>query len=288
MTRIDAPRIGLVLSGGFAKGAYQIGVLKAVAEVFGDGMITYISASSVGVLNAYAYASRTLDIVEDMWRNLPFTGFRSFRNAYSHSPLIIDAINEVAGTADIETPYLYAALLNLTKIKLNYVNLSKIAPEHIKDCLLASVSLPLFARSVEVKGQKYADGAMVDNIPVKPLMKHPFDYAVVVHFDKHNHVFEDRYFDSKLIKINFLDNKVIRDSLSFDSDSISHMITVGYEESMSLFGMVFAKGPDDIEYIYEKIKFVNGLRGKGSFRLTGDVVVNNMNKFLKKLIPSKI
>ena len=48
--------IGLVLSGGMAKGAYQVGALTAIKEIIPDGNIKYISASSVGALNSYAYA----------------------------------------------------------------------------------------------------------------------------------------------------------------------------------------------------------------------------------------
>ena len=146
----------------------------------------------------------------------------------------------------------------------------------------------MLSRPVEIAGTKYADGAVVDNIPVKPLMKHPFDYAIVVHFDQSNYVFENSYFDGKLIKISFLDDKTIRDSLAFDKDSISHMIKSGYEESMTLFGMIFKNGLSDIESVYQKIRFLNGIRGKQSFRLTGDIVVNNMNKVLKRIIRSRI
>ena len=49
--------IGLVLSGGMAKGAYQVGALKAINELFPKGSIKYISASSIGVLNGSRHKS---------------------------------------------------------------------------------------------------------------------------------------------------------------------------------------------------------------------------------------
>jgi hypothetical protein len=57
---------------------------------------------------------------------------------------------------------------------------------------------------------------------------------------------------------------------------------------MTLFDMILKRGADDLEYIYHKIKFLNDLRGRKKFRLTGDVVVNNVNKVLKKIVASKI
>ena len=61
-------RIGLVLSGGMAKGAYQVGVLKAISEYILPQNFSYISSSSVGVLNSYAFVAGTLDKAEDTWK----------------------------------------------------------------------------------------------------------------------------------------------------------------------------------------------------------------------------
>jgi len=282
------PNIGLVLSGGFAKGAYQIGVLKAIKESFGDERINYISSSSVGVLNAYAFVHDKMDEVEKMWRSLKFTGIRAFVNTYVRSQYVSDAIKEVACGFSPDQPYFYAAYLDVNKLRLDYVNLRDVDPGTINEYLHASVSLPIFSRPVEIAGTKYADGAVIDNIPVRPIMSHPLDYAIVVHFDQHNYMFENSHFDGKLVKINFLDDKVIRDSLAFDKDSISYMIESGYEEAMTVFGMIFKNGLGDVEYIYKKIRFLNDLRGKKSFRLTGDIVVNNMNRVLKKVVRSRI
>lgn len=294
MGMMDAmPNVGLVLSGGFAKGAYQIGVLKAMREFFGDepvrnGPVRCISASSIGSLNGYAFARNRLDVAENMWRSLEYQGFRSFMKNYLGSPYITGAIRAMAGPSDIPQPCFYTTCFNMTKLKLNYINLKRVHPRHVKDYLRASVMLPVFTRAIEISGMKYVDGALVDNIPVRPLMRHPLDYAVVVHFDNDNYLFENDYFDSKLIKINFLDDKVIKNSLAFDRNSVSYMIGTGYEQSMTLFGMIFKNGIDDLEYIYRKIRFLRDMRGKQKFRLTGDVVVNNINRVLKKVVHSKM
>lgn len=71
-------KIGLVLTGGGARGAYQVGVLKAVNEIITPGEIPFdvISGISVGALNAVAVASRGQDFnhgamaLEMFWRNL--------------------------------------------------------------------------------------------------------------------------------------------------------------------------------------------------------------------------
>ena len=56
--------IGLVLSGGMAKGAYQIGALKAILNFLPIDEIKYISCASVGTLNGYAFAVNKLEHAE--------------------------------------------------------------------------------------------------------------------------------------------------------------------------------------------------------------------------------
>ncbi|MCL2634129.1 MAG: patatin-like phospholipase family protein [Oscillospiraceae bacterium] len=289
------PNVGIVLSGGFAKGAYQIGVLKAVEEYFGKGdnnSIKYVSASSVGVLNAYAFMQGRTDVAEKIWLSLKCNGYRSFVNLYKRGLFMDSIVNAVSADTRKPPPFLYAACFNVTKLKLNYINFKTVKPREVRDYLHASVRLPVFSKAVEIGGNKYFDGALVDNIPVRPIMKHPLDYAIVIHFDNANYIFENDYFDSRLIKINFLGDSMVKNSLDFDRNSIAYMIKSGYEESKTLFDIIFSNGIDDLEYIYRKIEFLNGIRGRGGIkpqsRLTGDVVVNNINKVLKKVIISKI
>jgi NTE family protein len=71
-------RTGLLLAGGGARGAYQVGVLKAVAELWGDGPNPFpvICGVSVGSINAAYVASRADDFgsgiadLERLWREL--------------------------------------------------------------------------------------------------------------------------------------------------------------------------------------------------------------------------
>ncbi|MBO7122602.1 MAG: patatin-like phospholipase family protein [Treponema sp.] len=63
-------RIGLVLSGGMAKGAYQIGALKAIKEFFEEKEIIALSSASIGTLNAFAYATDSIEKGVSLWKNI--------------------------------------------------------------------------------------------------------------------------------------------------------------------------------------------------------------------------
>jgi NTE family protein len=69
----DAMKVGLVLSGGGAKGAYQVGVMKALREL--GTQIDAISGASIGALNGGILASSpSLDVgierLEELWGRL--------------------------------------------------------------------------------------------------------------------------------------------------------------------------------------------------------------------------
>lgn len=70
-------KIGLVLSGGGAKGAYEIGVYKALSIMGADAYIDTISGTSVGALNAVLLDSCGADYSERIWNNLKITDMLS-------------------------------------------------------------------------------------------------------------------------------------------------------------------------------------------------------------------
>lgn len=62
--------IGLVLAGGGGKGAYQIGIWKAMREMGVDKNITSIAGTSVGALNSVLFTSGNYDAAENIWLNI--------------------------------------------------------------------------------------------------------------------------------------------------------------------------------------------------------------------------
>ena len=59
---------GLVLGGGGAKGAFQIGVWKALIEL--EIEVGYVCGTSVGALNGAFFAQKKYDIAYKMWSEL--------------------------------------------------------------------------------------------------------------------------------------------------------------------------------------------------------------------------
>lgn len=65
------------------------------------------------------------------------------------------------------------------------------------------------------------------------------------------------------------------------------MVNEGYSRTRRILSDIFTNGTDDLETIYRKIEQNNLLELNKKIRITGDVVVTNMNKVVKKIVRNK-
>ena len=65
-------KLGLVLAGGGGKGAYHIGVWRALREYGVEQNIQAISGTSVGALNGALFALGDYELAESIWRGLTY------------------------------------------------------------------------------------------------------------------------------------------------------------------------------------------------------------------------
>ena len=210
---------GLVLAGGGGKGAYQVGVIKALQEQGWLSSITALSGSSVGALNAAMVALEDVAHMEKIWRGIrpeqlldmslwskslieelqnKYTEIRKFMQAQS--------INEYLATAKSEGMFERDGLIKLieTQVDLEKIRNSKrkiyatltrqeeclpVAEYHllngksnqeIIDLLMASSALPIVYDVVTINGVQYRDGGLADNVPLKPLLEDGMENLIVV------------------------------------------------------------------------------------------------------------
>lgn len=275
--------IGLVLSGGMAKGAYQIGALRAINELFEPSDIKYVSSASVGALNSYIYLTHSLDKGEKLWHSVNNDGSRAWITSLLRSSFLQNAIKEVISEEKIPNVF-YVPLFNLKNRILSYVDFGKIPQKYLERYFRASVAMPIYNPGVRIKKEYYYDGAIIDNIPIYPILKHSLDFVICIHFDSYNYTFENEKLNNKIIKMSFSDNKIISSSLLFKKESIEHMISEGYAKAKRILEYVFINGTYDLKAIYARVADLNAMDKNNSFRITGDIVVKNMNKVTQKLI----
>lgn len=173
---------GLVLNGGGGKGAYQIGVFRALRELGADKSIAAVAGSSVGALNMCLWLfddetckaawesiapQKLIDIELDM-----LDGYEGMVSREGLLDIINDYVNlEVVGNTSLP---LYATTAEYDTViggrpAARYMRLDGGSPEEIRAILLASSCLPFLYEPVVINGHMYRDGGLADNMPVKPL-----------------------------------------------------------------------------------------------------------------------
>ena len=280
--------IGLVLAGGMAKGAYQVGALKALREYLCPSDISYFSSASVGALNTCAFMYDRLDVAEDIWKKICIGKKRVYLNRLAQSDFLQNTIKDICKLGNGLKKDLFVPLLDLKNRAIEYTNFAALSQDIMPKYLKASVALPVVNESVEINGKYYLDGGFGDIIPVYPLLDKEIDYIICVYFDDCCYTFEDPEFDKKVIKITFPPKRTLRDSLVFEKDIIEEMFVDGYYRAKEVLDRAFLNGTEDLPYILNAIEEMNGEQKEKKLRLTIDVMATGLNKVMGQLTKRKI
>lgn len=197
---------GLVLEGGGAKGAYQIGAWKALKEA--GIRIKGIAGTSVGALNGALICMGDLEKAESLWENISYSQIMSvddklMEDIFKQKKISRDALKDMMdyisdGGIDI-TPLkeliadcvdeekiqnssmdLYIHTFSVDEMRDLNVDLKEIEPELIKDFLLASSYIfPIF-KSEKLHGKTYIDGGAINNVPIDTLIEKEYKDILVV------------------------------------------------------------------------------------------------------------
>ena len=280
--------IGLVLSGGMGKGAYQIGALRALNEFVPLKEIKSISCASIGALNGYAYLTEKLDEAEKLWLSMCEKDKRLFMTQILRNNMLAPMINKLYTPGKKLPAPLYCVLLDWEHRDLVYKDLSVADNLNIPLYLQASVSFPVYCPSVHIEDINYYDGAVVDNIPVFPLMNSDLDYIICMYFDDISYKFESCEFDKKIVKLTYPSEVAVKQHIILRKNSIEEMIRSGYERTVELLKIFFAEGYDNLDYIYKVIEQRSNNGPSTDLRITGDVIATKVNKAVLRLTKNKV
>lgn len=244
---------GLVLEGGGAKGAYQIGVWKAFLE---HGIrISAIAGSSVGALNAAMIAMGDFDEACALWQNV------SNEDIFSQEQGILGQVLK-AGGIDVEPMQrlirskisadkiknsgieLYVVTVEAelglegTGIKEKWINLNMLSDSEMTAALMASASFPGF-KTPKIKGKTYLDGGMVNNVPIDVLTQKGYKDIIVVRLygvGVNKEPFMKLPEDVQLYKLK--PSKGLGPTLRFDPERADFNMRLGYTDALRfLYGI---------------------------------------------------
>jgi NTE family protein len=172
-----APRVAFVLGGGGHQGAYEVGMLKALLE-HGVGP-DLVVGTSVGALNGAAIAAdpslATVARLRGIWLGLDdvsifggsfFSGaanlMRSRTHLHSNKPLreMIEKLLPAKTFEDLRVPFQCVAA-SIEKAAEHWFSEGPLV-----EAILASAAVPGVLPPVEIGGEHFLDGGIVNSIPI--------------------------------------------------------------------------------------------------------------------------
>ncbi len=185
-------KIGLVLAGGGAKGAYEAGVLKGLWELDIIRRISVVSGTSIGTINALMISMDDGKIMDESWSSLNYSRFISneinvknlkisefIKKAKSRDISAINLIkdNDIglfsqSGIREFIEQYVdlkvikeskkifYACAYNIDLKRPEYFMLNQFKEDEIIDIALASCSIPFMFKPIRINEYRYSDGGI--------------------------------------------------------------------------------------------------------------------------------
>lgn len=255
------PKWGLVLGGGGIKGAYEVGVWKALREL--NIPLAGVAGTSIGALNAALIVQNDFGKIEDMYRHIRLTDVIPVSDEVDPNKDIFDMRNirglvkeffkqegldnaplrRTLETA-LDPQKVYDSQVDLgivtyevSALSAKYFFKKDIPQEHLIDYLLASANFPIF-KMQQIGGRKFLDGGIHDNIPVSMMAERGFTHLIVVDIEGIGGV-------QKVGKGEDLYIKLIRCSenlgglFNFDPQRIEKNMSLGYLDTMKAFHHLF-------------------------------------------------
>jgi NTE family protein len=252
---------GLVLEGGGTRGAYEIGVWKAIEEL--NIQIDAVVGTSIGAINGALFVQNDLEKALEIWNNIRYSKvieiedrlMLSLENNQLRNLSISDAIkgfSEIVKNKGLDITPLKKLLeevideevirespvdfglttFNLTDMQAEEHMIDDIEPNCLVGYLLASSYLPAF-KAERIFGKRFIDGAVHNVAPISMLVNKGYKDIIVVRI--HGVGIEKAYDDRDVNVIEIKAREDLGGLLEFDLGKIKKNIHLGYYDAKRIF-----------------------------------------------------
>ena len=312
-------RVGLVFSGGAAKGLAHIGVLKALEE--NDIPVDYIVGTSIGGIIGGCYAiGMSPDEIEHMvlspsfigWINgLPETGYNYYYHRSDETPQFVKVNMALDSTlsfqfnstiaSDVSLNYAIAertaqaSVISRNNFDSLFVPLRVITADiftqrevvlskgSLSDAMRATQTVPFFYNPIRVDGKYLFDGGVYNNFPVDVLQR-DFNPDVIIGVNVSSKVFDEYPYEN--------DDKLISHSLLYlllDKSDPSRIPESGVYLQPNLrgynsFDFGHVRALIDSGYA-QTMRQIEEIKRKITRRVSCDEIASRRNAFHDKQVP---
>lgn len=246
----------LILSGGGGKGAYEVGVWKALTEYGFAQKVTVISGTSVGGLNAALFSCEPVDRVIGFWKQFVPAELWNNTEELIDQRGLLRIINKV----DLEKlqdenfyPKIFITTsrarfwvgkLVLSKMGFDFAHRFLLNEEtdvrEMKKILLATSAFPVVTSSIKLKdGYNHVDGGVSDNIPLACVQdyygRNYFTQYFVVYLKNNPKRLSKKFPGENVLDIiPSQDMGGFKSVVDFSSKSIEDLIQLGYDDTVKI------------------------------------------------------
>lgn len=299
-------KTAIVLSGGGAKGAYQVGVWKALRKLG----INYdiVTGTSVGALNGVMMVQQDYHAAINLWSNIDYSFI--FNKDFSNvdETIYLTYIKEFVKDGGMDITNLEQALekffdserffsspidfgivvYNLTQLQEEFLTKKQLNPKNIKDYVIASATCYPAFKIKKINNEKYIDGGVYDNMPINLAIDLGADRIIAI--DLKAPGIKQKVKDENKEIISIVPNNNIGSFLKFDKYVSRRNIKYGYNDTLKVFHILvgkkytFYKRP--YHFFIKKIEntFDNNLK---QYLNNHDSIVDQLKMLIPKLILRK-
>ena len=287
--KLDLTReYGIVLEGGGAKGAYQIGAWKALREA--GIRIKGIAGASVGSLNGALICMDDLEKAEEIWKNIEYSRVmdvsdetikalkRKYFKALNMQEILNSGVQFIKDGGFDVTPLknliaevvgdesriresdreLFAVTYSVSEHRELAVDVRKGEEGSVKDMLLASAYFMAF-KNEKLGGKRYRDGGGLNNVPLGVLLDKGYEDIIVIR------IYGWGFDSEKVTKIpegvnvyHIAPRQDLGGILEFDKKQSRKNMTLGYYDAKRfLYGLAgriyYIDAPGSEPYYFDKM-----------------------------------
>lgn len=257
-------RRAIALSGGGTKGAYELGVWKALKELDIDYQI--VTGTSIGAITGALMVSQDYDLACELWNTIRMEDVMrdgvnlttTIEGMYNQRELIRPFLKKYVKNkgADI-SPFLefidrmidedkirqsdidYGLVtVRLSSMKAMEFTKEEIPNGKLKDFIMASSSIfPVFPMH-KIDGETYLDGCYYDNLPIDLALKMGADEVIAI--DLHTNPSHPNYVNKPYV-VYITPSRSLGTMLNFERQVLDDNIKLGYYDTMKTFGCMMGK-----------------------------------------------
>ena len=243
--------LAVVLSGGGARGAYEVGVWKALRKL----KIKYqiVTGTSIGAINGFMMVQNDFYKCIKFWKkvnyNTLYDGFDQINNDQEmyltyFSKLIDGGIDTSKIAKIIDDNYnpqkLYKSKINygvvaynLVEHKAIYATKDKIGKDELKQYILASATMFPFFKPTKINKDILIDGGYTDNLPINLAIDMGANEIIAI--DLRSIGINQKIKNNNVNIIKIEPNNQLDSVFKFDEKAINHMIKLGYNDTLKKF-----------------------------------------------------